>query len=94
MPAENQEKCRKFNVIDKTEIEAYLGTFHDDAQVQKLLNQALAKPLSVRQENLREIRDLPDDAPEWLKRKWPEGGPYHRFEPDSQLHVQVRHIAD
>lgn len=83
------------NLINSESISTFLEGFcTGNQEAGELLKLALAKPLAVRQENLREIRDLPDDAPEWLKRKWPEGGPYHRFEPDSQLHVQVRHIAD
>lgn len=96
MPVEHQDDRRntKVNLIDKSAIEAFLDTFHTDLQVRKLLGQALVKALSKRPENLAELRELPKDAPQWLKDKWPEGRPYHHFKPDTQLQDQVRHVAD
>lgn len=83
------------NLINSEFISRYLEGFcPENQEAADLLKLALAKPLTARSENLQEIRALPKDAPLWLKAKWPEGGPYLRFSPDSQLHDQVRHIAD
>jgi len=83
------------NLINSESISSFLEGFCiGNQEAGELLKHPPAKPLAVRQENLREIRNLSNDAPPWLKSKWPEGGPYHRFEPDNQLHDQVRHIAD
>ena len=83
------------NLIDPQSIDAYLDRFlPSDPKASKLLNQALRKILSSRPENLRELTACPEDAPTWLKAKWPEGGPYHRFAPDTELDIKVRHVAD
>lgn len=83
------------NLIDPQGIKVFLDSIADgDTKTAKLLNQALTKPLANREANLEAIRELPDDAPEWLKAKWPEGGPYVRFSPDPELHGQVQHVAD
>ena len=83
------------NLIDPQSIDAYLeGFLPSNPSAATLLKHALTRALSKRAENLRVMTDLPDDAPDWLKAKWPEGGPYHRFEPDYGLDDKVRHIAD
>lgn len=92
LPEDNDKSKR--NLIDKAAIEAYLDSFHNDPKVRTLLRQALLPALSKRPENLAEVREMPLDAPQWLKEKWPEGGPYHRFKPDSELGDKVRHAAD
>jgi len=82
-------------LIDPKEIDAYLaGFFPDNPRGAELLQLTLALALRKRPENMEELRDLPDNAPEWLRNKWPEGGPYYRFKPDAGLDDTVRHIAD
>jgi hypothetical protein len=46
------------------------------------------------EEALQPVMSLPHDAPGWLKAKWPEGGPYHRFAPGDDLSRRVKHVAD
>ncbi len=83
------------NLIDQQRIESYLGSFvPSDPQVASLLTLALGKVLAKRPENAVEITQLPDNAPEWLRAKWPHGGPFHKFEPDHGLGETIRHIAD
>jgi hypothetical protein len=83
------------NLIDPRPIEAYLdGFLPSDPQAASLLKQALTRGLSKRSENMQVMTDLPEDAPEWLKSKWPRGGPYHQFKPDGGLDDKVRHVAD
>jgi hypothetical protein len=83
------------NLIDPQSINSYLeGFLPSNPEAAKLLQLALAKPLAQRGENASPVDSLPDDAPVWLKRKWPQGGPYHRFTPDADLDDKVRHIAD
>ncbi|HEX3983648.1 MAG TPA: hypothetical protein VHX12_08135, partial [Acidisoma sp.] len=55
---------------------------------------ALHRALLKYEDNLRRVTSLPADAPEWMREKWPQGGPYYEFIPDERLSRQVRHIAD
>ena len=83
------------NLIDPHSISAYLESFlPSDPQATSLLKLALGKNLGKRPENLQEIHELPEDSPDWLRAKWPEGGPYHQFVADSGLNDKVQHIAD
>ena len=83
------------NLIDTKSIDDYLDALVPaQPEVQRLLKIALAKPLAKRPENLEPVTELPSDAPAWLKAKWPEGGPYHRFRPDDKLTNKARHVAD
>ena len=94
-PEQRQGISRTINLIDPESISRYLEGFcPENPEVAELLKHALARPLAVRPENCQHLRSLPDDAPKWLQKKWPEGGPYHRFAPNRQLDDQVRHIAD
>ena len=83
------------NLIDKAPIDAYLEQFlPSDPESASLLKLALAKVLAKRAENMQEVKELPPVAPDWLRAKWPQGGPYHHFVPDSGLGDKVRHVAD
>lgn len=83
------------NLIDPESIDLYLEDFlPSDPVAATHLKVALSKLLAHRPENARELRELPGDAPDWLKKKWPEGGPYHQFASDRDLDDRVRHIAD
>ncbi|NBZ97001.1 MAG: hypothetical protein EBR40_11370 [Proteobacteria bacterium] len=85
----------KPNLFDTKPIDRYLeGLAPADPDLQRLLKLALAKPLAKRSENLEPVTDLPADPPDWLKKKWPDGGPYHRFRPDPDLETKARHVAD
>ena len=83
------------NLIDPQSIDTYLDSFlPSDPVAATHLKTALARMLARRPENTQVLRELPEDAPEWLRKKWPNGGPYHRFEPNNELNDKVRHIAD
>src|ERR1700677_169114 len=83
------------NLIDPKAIERYLDRFlPGQPEAARLLKLALARPLAQRDQNLETLSELPQDAPDWLRTKWPKGGPYHRFKPDGDLDQKARHIAD
>jgi PcfJ-like protein len=83
------------NLIDTKPIEQYLERLlPTQPEAARLLKLALARPLAQRDQNLETLSELPQDAPGWLRTKWPKGGPYHRFKPDADLDQQARHVAD
>jgi hypothetical protein len=83
------------NLIDPAEIDAFLRReAGEDPEIAAWLALALAKSLRRRPESAVEARELPPDAPEWLRKKWQGGGPFHDFRPDDELVRQVRHIRD
>jgi hypothetical protein len=83
------------NLLDPDSIDAYLdGFLPSDPAAAGLLRLALGKVLRRRAANMRELRALPEDAPAWLRRRWPDDGPYHRFAPDPGLQNKVRRVAD
>jgi hypothetical protein len=60
----------------------------------KHLQTALRQALKKEDAAFEPVVSLPPDAPDWLKAKWPEGGPYHRFAPSDDLNRRVKHVAD
>jgi hypothetical protein len=83
------------NLLDPDSINVYLdGFLPSDPAAAGLLRLALGKVLRRRAANMRELRALPEDVPTWLLRRWPDGGPYHRFAPDPGLQHKVRHMGD
>jgi len=83
------------NLVQTSEIEKFfLQQAEGDLQLASWLNIGLMRSICRRAQNAVELLDLPPDAPDWLQRKWPEGGPFHRFQPDAELADKVRHIAD
>ncbi len=83
------------NLVHTSEIEKFfLQQAEGDLQLASWLQRGLLRSISRREKNAVELREMPDDAPDWLRRKWPEGGPFHRFQPDAELVSQVRHIVD
>ena len=70
------------NLIDTKPIEQYLERLlPTQPEAARLLKLALVRPLAQRERNLEQLVELPDDAPDWLKRKWPEGGPSNSSSP-------------
>ncbi|TAL34085.1 MAG: hypothetical protein EPN97_08665 [Alphaproteobacteria bacterium] len=83
------------NLIDPSEISHFLRLQAEgDAELAGWLELALSKSLRRRERSASEILDLPPDAPEWLRRKWNDGGPFHCFRPDAELADHVRHVRD
>jgi hypothetical protein len=40
------------------------------------------------------LKELPPDAPGWLRSKFQDGISFHHFAPDAALDARVRHVAD
>src|ERR1700761_4014608 len=82
------------NIWNDTAITHFLyEAAEGDVTLARLLDMALHR--AIRGEDcFRPVTSLPADAPEWMRRKWPNGGPYVAFEPDACLAGQVRHIAN
>jgi hypothetical protein len=83
------------NLIDPSDISLFLSLQAEgDAEIAAWLELALGKSLRRRENSAAEILELPVDAPDWLRRKWEEGGPFHKFHPDAELADRVRHVRD
>ncbi|HEY8191840.1 MAG TPA: hypothetical protein VIG74_05390, partial [Alphaproteobacteria bacterium] len=85
-----------FNVINPEAVEAYLAPFaNGNERIAFLLVSSLRKILLKRAENIAEVTDLPADAPDWLREKWDNGKPWHRFETrkDLRLAGKILYIA-
>jgi len=83
-----------FDVYDDGSIRSYLAGFSDDPATARLLVLCLERALRKGPDGLREMRELPPDAPGWLRTKFGEGVAFHRFAPDAALDARVRHVAD
>lgn len=96
--------CARMNLIDPEQLEGYILDACDmkrikDERTRTYVVTALTKALTNDPRFTTEVYDLPETAPEWLKKKWPDGGPYHQvFLPalwhDTDLHAQIKHIID
>lgn len=81
-----------YNVQD---IDRYIEPFAESNPViESHLKLALNRALRKYKPNLRRVRELPDNAPEWMKQKWLTGERnFMEFVPDSTLDGSVSHIA-
>jgi len=71
------------NIINPEAIAEYLQGFAaGNAVAAAHLCTALGKALEKEESQLHTVTALPGDAPQWLCKKWLEGGTYQRFVPD------------
>ncbi len=85
------------NVINPEAIDEYLESFFPDKPREaKLLQLALKNALQKEPSCLLELKALPRNAPDWLKAKWPNGGPYYEFwqTRHNKVETDVAHVAD
>jgi hypothetical protein len=75
--AENEES-RMLNVVNQDDLRWFLQ--RDDALLTVLLMQCLFRGLQCEKTALQEIREFPDNAPDWLTpERFRMGGPFFRF---------------
>lgn len=77
------------------DIDRYLEPFAESNPViENHLKLALNRALRKHRPNLHRVRELPDDAPEWMRRKWLAGERnFVKFVPDTTLDGEISHIA-
>lgn len=74
---------KKFvNLINPHDVDSYLKKFcGDDERLQMLLITALARIIKKSPDCMETIREMPENAPVWLRDKWQAHAQWHRFEP-------------
>lgn len=91
-----------FNVDVRT-IENYLRDVvkgHSQPRAAEFLLVALGRPLAKHlsaqptPENLRRLKDVPPNAPGWLRQSFHSGNPVYEFQPNALMQDQIRHIGD
>jgi hypothetical protein len=71
---------KTLNIINTADIEAYLHRFCEgDERLQVFLVAALANIIKKNPECMETVFALPDNAPQWLCKKWDEQRSWHRF---------------
>lgn len=82
------------NVWNDHDVTSYLnGVAGDDETLARYLDMALHRAL-LKEDTLDLVTELPANAPEWMRRKWPAGGPYYEFSPTAYYRADVQHVAD
>lgn len=82
------------NVWNNSAVTKY---FYDAAEGNALLGRYLDMALHraiLKEDTLVETRSLPENAPDWMRRKWPDGGPYYEFIPSNNFDNEVQTIAE
>lgn len=87
-----------FNIVNEQDIKNYLQNIVNqdkpDKKLAELLILAMEKPLKKFKGNLSLINTLPDESPEWLKKKWDDAKEFYEFKPTQSLDVIVCRIRD
>ncbi len=79
------------NIINTTDIDFYLKNFCGaDTRLQTFLIAALKNVIQQRESSMELLSSLPLDAPEWLRQKWHDGGPWHRFDAKKDIRLAGR----
>ena len=84
------------NIINPGGIDVFLREVaEEDKQIYSWLKISIRKSILKRPESVEEARDIPYDAPDWIKNRQDIcGGKIHLFNPDLVLFDQVRHIVE
>ena len=85
------------NLINPQAISEYLdglsSVSENSDDLSKLLICALDKPLRKELLCMHPVSEMPDDAPDWLRKKWGKVA-FYTFVPDQSLKIKIEHVRD